>query len=322
MENMGLQREQQYGVLDVFSLSGTSAVDDIVVHMHNPFEDEEFMYMGPLNRSDTAWTAKQRAKHDVDNPRSIFLPLNIFLKIVNSMQLCYVSTIESDATYFEGEWKGESAGGNPTFVTWRKNPLYYISNHGNEAVTLTFVVKQKDQRHLKIPTEDTFYMQCGMILSQYSYLYPIPTFWVTGNNHKAIHKSLFLNSREVANTVTIPPQSLCYLVPSCMRKGEEASFLLAAYRMAHEDYSQITMRRLDIPDMDWRNPAYGNVQLQMRTKDRLDFYVDEETDVHILMHQTKPYVSQDGWRRHGGGLHGHVPVRRYGPQNCRRARSH
>ncbi|KPA73487.1 putative mitochondrial calpain-like cysteine peptidase [Leptomonas pyrrhocoris] len=291
VENMGLQREQQYGILDVFSLSGTSAVDDIVVHMHNPLEDDEFIYTGPLNRNDVAWTAKQRAKYDVDNPRSIFLPLNTFLRIVNSMQLCYVSTFEADATYFEDEWKGESAGGNPTFVTWRKNPLYYISNHGTEAVTLSFVVKQKDQRHLKGPEEETTYMQCGMILSQYSYLYPIPTFWVTGNNHKPIHKSLFLNSREVANSVTIPPQSLCYLVPSCMHKGEEAPFLLAVYRMAHENYSQITMRKLDIPKMDWRNPAYGNVELQMRTKDRLDFYVDEETDVHILMHQTKPYIS-------------------------------
>ncbi|CAM69030.1 putative calpain-like cysteine peptidase [Leishmania infantum JPCM5] len=291
VETMGLQREQQYGILDIFSLHGTSSLDDILVHMHNPFEDDEFLYSGPLNPNDSAWSEKQRVKYDVGNPRSIFLPLNVFLRIVNSMQLCYISTVASDATYFEDEWKGESAGGNPTYVTWRKNPLYYISNHGTEAVTLSFVVKQEDQRHRKGPEETATYKQCGMILSQYSYLYPIPTFWVTGNNHKPIHKSLFLNSREVASSVIVPPQSLCYLVPSCMHQGEEARFLLSAHRMVHEDYSNITIKKLTVPEMDWENPAAGTVQLQMRTKDRLDFYVDEPTDVHILLHQTKPYVS-------------------------------
>ncbi|KAK7201803.1 calpain-like cysteine peptidase [Novymonas esmeraldas] len=291
VETMGLQREQQYGILDIFSLHGTSGLDDIVVHLHNPFEDEEYLYKGPLNRTDTAWSDKQRAKHDVDNPRSIFLPLNIFLKIVNSMQLCYVHTVSSAATYFEDEWKGESAGGNPTFVSWRKNPLYYISNHGTEAVTLSFVVKQDDQRHRRSSDEETTYKQCGMILAQYSYLCPIPTFWVTGNNHKPIHKSLFLNSREVANSVTVPPQSLCYLVPSCMRAGEEAKFLLSAHRLAHQDYRNITMKRLSVPDMDWEHPVTGAVELQMRTKDRIDFYVDEPTDVHVLLHQTKSFTS-------------------------------
>ncbi|CBZ28144.1 putative calpain-like cysteine peptidase, partial [Leishmania mexicana MHOM/GT/2001/U1103] len=294
VETMGLQRDQQYGILNIFSLHGTSALDDIVIHMHNPFEDDEFRYTGPLNTQDSAWSEKQRVKYDVGNPRSIFLPLNIFLRIVNSMQLCYISTVVSDATYFEDEWKGESAGGNPKYVTWRKNPLYYISNHGTEAVTLSFVVKQEDQRHLKGPEEITTYKQCGMILSQCSYPYPIPTFWVTGNNHKHIHKSLLLNSREVASSVIVPPQSLCYLVPSCMHQGEEAKFLLSAHRMVHEDYSNVTMKKLTVPEMDWENPATGTVQLQMRTKDRLDFYVDEPADVHILLHQTKPYVSKSG----------------------------
>ncbi|CBZ12109.1 putative calpain-like cysteine peptidase [Leishmania major strain Friedlin] len=291
VETMGLQREQQYGVLEIFSLHGTSALDDIVIHLHNPFEDDEFLYSGPLNPNDSAWSEKQRVKYDVINPRSIFLPLNVFLRIVNSMQLCYISTVASDATYFEDEWKGESAGGNPTYVTWRKNPLYCISNHGTEAVTLSFVVKQEDQRHRKGPEETITYKQCGMILSQYSYLYPIPTFWVTGNNHKPIYKGLLLNSREVASSVIVPPQSLCYLVPSCIHQGEEAKFLLSAHRMVHEDYSNITMKKLTVPEMDWESPAVGTVQLQMRTKDRLDFYVDEPTDVHILLHQTKPYVS-------------------------------
>ncbi|KAH9593084.1 hypothetical protein LSM04_000173 [Trypanosoma melophagium] len=292
LEGMGLQREQQYGLLEVFSLTGTSSVQDIVVHLHNPFEDEEFLYKGPLNNKDAQWTPKLRAKYNVDDERSIFLPLNMFLKIVNSMQLCYISPLEADATYFDDEWKGETAGGNPTSVTWRKNPLYYVRNTGTEPVHLVAMIKQEDQRHKWTQQdEDLKYKQCGLIVVQYSYARPIVTYFVTGNNHRTIHKSLFLNSREVANAVTIPPGSLCYFVPSCMMKGAEAKFTIALYRMKQHDYSKFHFEKVSIPEMDWQNPTVKQIELQVRTKDRVDFYVEEATDVHVLMHQLKHFVS-------------------------------
>ncbi|ORC91630.1 calpain-like protein, partial [Trypanosoma theileri] len=292
IESMGLQREQQYGILEVFSLTGTSSVQDIVVHLHNPFEDEEFIYRGPLNSKDSQWTPKLRAKYNVDDERSIFLPLHLFLKFVNSMQLCYISPLEADATYFDDEWKGETAGGNPTSVTWRKNPLYYVRNTGTEPIQFVAMIKQEDQRHeWTQQDEDLKYKQCGLIVVQYSYARPILTYFVTGNNHKTIHKSLFLNSREVANAVTIPPGSLCYFVPSCMTKGAEAKFTVAIYRMKNYDYSNFHFEKVYIPLMDWEHATVRHVELQVRTKDRVDFYVEEATDVHVLMHQLKPYVS-------------------------------
>ncbi|CAM45491.2 putative calpain-like cysteine peptidase [Leishmania braziliensis MHOM/BR/75/M2904] len=213
---------------------------------------------------------------------------------MNSVQLCYITTVASDATYFEDEWKGESAGGNPTSVSWRKNPLYFVCNSGSTALEVVVIIKQEDQRRFMSLTEMTKYLQCGMVLIHYSYANPIPTFWVTGNNHKPIHKSLFLNSREVANTMTIPPNSLCYLVPSCMHKGVDGPFSLALYRMKDVDYSDLTITKLAIPSMNWSSPATKNVELCQKEKDRVDFYVDEATDVHILLHQTKPYVSKSG----------------------------
>ncbi|CAD2215393.1 Calpain family cysteine protease/Calpain large subunit, domain III, putative [Angomonas deanei] len=289
-DEMGIQTEQQYGILEIFSLTGSSQIDDIVIHLFNPFEDE--VYTGPLNPNDSIWTPKLKAKYDVTDSRSIFLPLVTFLKIINSMQVAFLPPIIlNEATYFDDAWKGETAGGNPTSSLWRKNPLYYVSNLGHEAVTFSFVIKQDDQRHLFGPEVDPTYKQCGMVLTQYTYPRPIPTKWVTGNNHKAIHKSLFLNSREVSNSVSIPPNSLCYLVPSCMDRGVEAQFTLAVYRMSNEDYSSITLRKLDLPEMNWEAPITVSVELQMRTKDRIDFYVDSETDVHILLHQKKPYKS-------------------------------
>ncbi|KAH9593132.1 Peptidase C2 [Trypanosoma melophagium] len=294
LEGMGLQREQQYGLLEVFSLTGTSSVQDIVVHLHNPFEDEEFLYKGPLNNKDAQWTPKLRAKYNVDDERSIFLPLNMFLKIVNSMQLCYISPLEADATYFDDEWKGETAGGNPTSVTWRKNPLYYVRNTGTEPVHLVAMIKQEDQRRFTSVDEQAKYLQCGMVMVQNTSPNIIPTYFITGNNHKPVHKSLFLNSREVANDLVVPANSLCYLVPSCMMKGATGAFTLALYRMNGENYSSLTIKKLSIPESDWIHPAEQDVVLEMREKDRVDFYVDQQTDIHILMHQEKPYVSKTG----------------------------
>ncbi|RHW67956.1 calpain [Trypanosoma brucei equiperdum] len=294
LESMGLQSEQQYGILEIFSLTGTSSVSDIVIHLYNPFEDEEFTYKGPLNSKDTEWTPKLREKYNVDDTHSIFLPLHVALKIVNSVQLCYISPIDGDATYFDDEWKGETAGGNPTSVTWRKNPLYCVRNAGINPVELVVVIKQKDQRRYMSPEERTMYLQCGIVVVQSTTVTQIPTYFVTGNNHKAIHKSLFLNSREVSSFVRIPPNSLCYLVPSCMKKGAESAFTLALYRVKLQDYSNILIKKLEVPSMDWGHCAIGKVTLETKVKERVDFFVDCPTDIHILMHQEKPFVNKVG----------------------------
>ncbi|CCD16176.1 unnamed protein product, partial [Trypanosoma congolense IL3000] len=293
LESMGLQNDQQYGILEIFSLTGTSSVSDIVIRLHNPFEDEEFIYKGPLNSKDTEWTPKLRERHNVDDERSIFLPLHVALKVVNSMQLCYASPIDGDATYFEDEWKGESAGGNPTSVTWRKNPLYCVRNTGISPVELVAMVKQEDRRQCWSPEEDELkYLQCGIVVVQNVSPAQIETYFVTGNNHKTIHKSLFLNSREVTSPITIPPNSLCYLVPSCMKKGCGGSFTLALYRIKHQDYSSLKIGKVSLPDIYWTHSAYQRAMLEMKKKVRVDFYVDVPTEVHILMHQEKPFTSK------------------------------
>ncbi|RNE94797.1 calpain-like cysteine peptidase, partial [Trypanosoma cruzi] len=167
-----------------------------------------------------------------------------------------------------------------------------MKNLGKESVSFVAIIKQEDQRRLwTLEDEDLSYQQCGIVVCQYTYAQKVPTYFVTGNNHKPIYKSLFLNSREVANAVTVPPNSLCYLVPSCMSKGSESKFTIALYRMKHQDYTNFHVGKLSVPDMMWDRPIEARIQLQMRTKDRVDFYVDQETDVHILMHQLKSYVS-------------------------------
>ncbi|CBZ08798.1 putative cysteine peptidase, Clan CA, family C2 [Leishmania infantum JPCM5] len=294
LESIGMQSEQQYAILGIFSLTGSSALDDIVIHLHNPFEDDEYEYSGPLNKNDSKWTAKLRQQYPVDDRYSIFIPLKLFLKSVNSIQHCFMRTIDAVSQTYSAAWKSESAGGNPTSVLWRKNPLFLVRNSGPAEVKIVTMIQQEDQRRFSDPDSDTTYAQCGVVVTRFTYQHPIPTFYVTGNSHKTIFKGLFLNSRDVSNVFTIPGHSMCYLVPCTMQKGVEASFQLSLYHLKDQDYSQLSVEQLTIPGMNWAGPATKDIELCQKKKDRADFYVDEGTDIHILTHQTKPYVSKSG----------------------------
>ncbi|CBZ28146.1 putative calpain-like cysteine peptidase [Leishmania mexicana MHOM/GT/2001/U1103] len=294
LESIGMQSEQQYAILGIFSLTGASALDDIVIHLHNPFEDDEYEYSGPLNKKDSKWPAKLRQQYPVDDRYSIFIPLKLLLKSLNSIQYCLMRTVEAVSQTYRAAWKGESAGGNPTSVLWRKNPFFLVRNSGPTDIKIVTMVQQEDHRRFSDPDSDATYVQCGVVVTRFTYQHPIPTFYVTGNSHKTTFKGLFLNSREVANIIMIPAHSMCYLVPSCMHKGAEASFQLSLYHFKDQDYSQLSVEQLAIPGMNWASPATKDIELCHKKKDRVDFYVDEGTDIHILVHQTKPYVSKSG----------------------------
>ncbi|GET89694.1 calpain-like cysteine peptidase, putative [Leishmania tarentolae] len=294
LERLGMQSEQQYSILGIFSLTGDWSLDDVVVHLYNPFEDEEYQYKGPLNKEDAKWTDKLRQQYPVDDRSSIFFPLKYFLKHMNSIQYCFMNTIGSLAQVFSSEWKGESAGGNPTYVTWRKNPLFLVQNKGSTDIEIVTMLQQEDQRRSFDLEEGLSYIQSGVVVTRLNYQHAIPTFWVTGNSHKTVFKGLFLNSREVTNKVTIPANSLCYLVPCTVKRETEARFQLSLYHLKNHDYSELSVEPLSIPSMNWASPARKDVMLCQKEKERVDFYVDEGTDIHIIMHQTKPYVSKCG----------------------------
>ncbi|KPI83600.1 putative calpain-like cysteine peptidase putative cysteine peptidase Clan CA family C2, partial [Leptomonas seymouri] len=247
LEAIGMQSEQQYTILEIFSLTGSSTLDDILVHLHNPFEDEEFEYSGPMNKNDSKWTPKLRKQYPVDDRHSIFIPLKSFIKLANSIQLCFMRTLEEDAQYFNSEWRGESAGGNPIYITWRKNPIFCLRNDDSTPVKVVVMLQQDDQRRTVNVGAGSSYLQCGLVVVRPSYLNPTPTFWVTGNNHKTVFKSLYLNSREVANVFTIPANSMCFMLPSTLQPSLEAPFSLAVYRFKKEKYSGFSVRKLEIP---------------------------------------------------------------------------
>lgn len=294
LEQYGIQSDQQYSILNIFTLKdGSTSLSDIVVLLYNPFEDEQ--YCGPLCASDSFWTPELKSKFpSVNDPHLIHVPFANFLRWSSYFQQCFMRKVENDATYFSDEWRGATAGGGPSYVSWRENPMYIVRNTGTSPISMIVCLKQEDQRRFTHPDETTKYVQCGVVLSQCVMGQPIPTRWVTGNNHRPIHKSLFLNSREVTSVLSIPPGSTCYLVPSAMNKGTEARFLLALYRFKFEDYSNLSLCKLAIPGIQWNSPVSKSLEVNENEKKRVDFTVSQPCDVHFLLHQTRPYITKSG----------------------------
>ncbi|EPY26838.1 calpain-like cysteine peptidase, partial [Strigomonas culicis] len=295
LEAVGMQSEQQYGVLDIFSRTGTSSVEDVVVHLYNPYEEEEYEYSGPLGPTDPLWTPAQRKKYQVDNPRSIFLPLPFFITSMNSLQLCYMSTLNEQASFsFPAEWRGETAGGNPKFSSWRHNPLFCVRNPAGHGIDVVMSIQQPDQRSEMPPDATPEYVQCGLIVVRHIYGDPIPTLFVTSNNHETVRRSLFLNSREVTDTVTIPANSLCYIVPCCMHKESEGAFTLRVTALKGADASGLTVERVVLPHLNYEDALVQHLLLREGERERVDFYVEDGTEVHILLRQDKPFTGPQG----------------------------
>ncbi|CAD2213171.1 Calpain family cysteine protease/Calpain large subunit, domain III, putative [Angomonas deanei] len=298
LESMGVQSNQQYTILEIFSRTGSSAIEDLFVRLYNPYEEKEYEYVGPLNARDASWTDAERKKFTIDNASKTFcVPLLTFIKVVNSIQLCYMKTLDMTTSWsFDSAWKGASAGGSPIYSTWRNNPVYLVRNTGNHAVDIVITISQVDRVETQNEDGETElrYLQCGITVSRYVYPKPIPTRFITGNNHKSIRRSLFLNSREVVDSATIPANSLCYIVPCCMQRGAEGAFTLHVNTFNNSNADALQIEKLDIPGYNWNSPLTFSIEMQEKLRDRLDFFVEDETVAHVLVRQEKPYTGPYG----------------------------
>ncbi|RNC37214.1 calpain cysteine peptidase, partial [Trypanosoma cruzi] len=115
----------------------------------------------------------------------------------------------------------------------------------------------------------------------------IPTYLLTANNHQMIHKGLYMDFREVANRIVIPPNFFGYLVPGAMFH-EQGRFLLSYWYTNVDDEKRLSITRLKV-DVARHLPAIAHVTLESQQRKRVDFIVDTTTDAHILLRQEKPY---------------------------------
>ncbi|RNF08417.1 putative calpain-like cysteine peptidase, partial [Trypanosoma cruzi] len=293
-ELVGLQGDQTYGILSVISTrnSVNPELSDLLVMIYNPFV--EAAYTGPMNKGDSCWTSELRSILAPERQDVIYMPVSVFCSAFLSIQQVHIKGLLVPSWHFNSEWGEGTNGGNPTLVTWRENPLYVVRNNSEEPLQIMAMIGQPDQRHKLhlLPQQELDYIQCGLVLSQCTSSSHLATYLVTGNNHRIVHKGLFIDSRESANLVTVPPKSLSYLVPSAMFR-DKSKFLLSYWYQKPADEKQMKLVRLNV-DVARHLPAIEHLELRSREKDRVDFLVDVPTDIHILLQQEKPFRSPNG----------------------------
>ncbi|RNE98728.1 putative calpain-like cysteine peptidase, partial [Trypanosoma conorhini] len=287
--NTGIQENQAYGVLAVVSpfKSSDITLSDLFVKLSNPFV--EAVYTGPMNNEDVRWTDELRVTYTPERRDTMYVPVTMFLETFSSLEKVLLGGVALPGWHFNSEWGEGTNGGNPTLVTWRENPLYVVRNTSDEPLQIMAMVGQPDQRHKLhlMPQQELNYIQCGLVLSQSTDTTMIPTYLLTANNHRMVHKGLYMDFREVVNRIVVPPNFFGYLVPGAMFH-EQGKFLLSYWYQNPGDEKPLTFTRLKV-DVARHLPAIAHVVLEHQQKRRVDFVVDTPTDVHILLRQEKPY---------------------------------
>ena len=286
-KSVGLLDGQSYGVLGVHSLKQAPAtkVDDLVVRLYNPFED--VIYSGPFHLADKKWTPELKAR--LQPTRNVFfMPLAMFLKHFVAMDVCIFKGLNAPASrIFSSEWKGDE--GNPTFSSFRKNPKFVVCNMSSESIDMVVMLSQRD-RHAKSSDDHGGkllpYNSIGLTMLQADFPEAIRTPHVTLNNHKVVFQGLFVGVRDVCNKMTVPPSSLCYLVPSSKSPIQERFSLLVFEQGGHAP-GVITIEPLEPNLLDLLHPAVERLVLTGKDAKRLDFVADCATDLHVLLTQPR-----------------------------------
>ncbi|CCW61011.1 unnamed protein product [Phytomonas sp. EM1] len=221
------------------------------------------------------------------------MPVPAFCEVFHSLQQLYVEGPLDSYFSFNSEWGDTTSGGNPMLTTWRENPLYLVRNRADEPVQIIGMIRQPDKRSQlhRQTSQELNYIQCGLILVKSIGQERIPTYLVTPNNHITVHKGLFFNSREVANIITVPASSMCYLVPTTMMHGK-GKFILSYWILNHDNADALSIERVNVK-VARHLPAISHIDL-CTGKERVDFKVDVPTDVHILLKQERAFKMDVG----------------------------
>ncbi|KPI83073.1 putative calpain-like cysteine peptidase putative cysteine peptidase Clan CA family C2 [Leptomonas seymouri] len=279
---LGVISQQFYGVLDILPTTAQpQTIADIVIQLHNPYTENT--YSGPMaNKGDRRWSMPQLQSYQPSR-NTIYVPADAFIANFFTLSQAHLRGLMEPCWNFNSEWGEGTNGGNPSLLTWRENPLYVVRNDSDEPVEIVGMIRQPDKRHHFHLLAELNYVCCDLLLAQSTENSSIPTYLVTHNNHRIVHKGVFLNYREVTNFISIPANSLCYLVPTAMYH-EKSIFMLSYWYKQPADARAVNITRLKT-SVARDLPAVRHVTMRAGGKERVDFLVDLSTDAHILLSQ-------------------------------------
>ena len=297
-KNVGLETDSPVAVLDIASLplaEGAAArtLQDILIKVYAPTQaivPEDQQYKGPMHRADPKWTdaLKESLHLEADQVAVLWMPVDYFVKCFTGLYLGFMDGYScARAHVFTEEWTEQTAGGNPSFATWRKNPQWIVTNLTTAPVPALVRIEQEDQRHTT--AVKLCYAQTGFTVVKHAQEpHGIRTHLLTGNTHPTIQKGVFTNLREACSYVEFPANATAYLVPCTFQPGIKAKFILSVFtqneasRAIEEKQLTIEKSSLDALGLAPR-PLLVRRKMQDSKKETVEFSVDRRCAVHILL---------------------------------------
>ena len=283
----GLETDHGYAVLEVKAVNGGESVEDVFMRLHNPFAEG-----GAYNGDDEVPADLPTNKRAGGQKNDFWVSVATILEITETLLVCRIKGVEDHPFINEAKWEGVTAGGPPSSVSWRNNPIYTFHNKTGKDIKAMVILKQRDQRHGKKGPEASGrqwrYLQCGLVCVRNDQADTglIPTPFITNNLCKAFHRGVYLNQREVCDAVTFTAKSLSYIVPSALEKGEEGEFLLAVYVPQGTNSKDISVSRLHC-NADHAYPLRRPITVPVKGKGFTDLVLHADSEVHCLLRQHK-----------------------------------
>nr|CAJ2475112.1 unnamed protein product [Leishmania braziliensis] len=280
----GIHRHCHYAVFDVIeTVPGSNDPSDVVVKIHNCYRDAP-EYHGPLAKGDSDWTPKLRSVCKADpesEPEFLYVPQPVFLRNFSSMQRCHVNC--GDRLTVSGEWTGACSGGNPTYTTFRRNPMYLVQNNSNRNVTVLAELRHSAPVYYDAHNLGVYHLTALALLrpdSNAQLVAPLLAY----NTHKFLQKGLLTDAREVCVEMELPANSTCYLIPYTKKKACFGKYQLSVYPQDNP-VNLTTLRPIDETHSCLTKDVL--VQPGTGTSVRVDLVVSSPCDVHALLHQNK-----------------------------------
>jgi len=242
---LGLQARHAYTITKVVEVRSKRGRNSIpLIRMRNPHGNSR-EWKGAWSDKDSEWmslsdSVKRELGLTFDDDGEFYMNFNLdFLKYFGEVEIVHktpTSMMEQQSSsrkyeviYFQGAWRGETAGGcgNDTIRNFLKNPQYMFSltdpdPHDDKMtcpVIISLAQKVKERKTEHAIGFRIYQVPPGVSQIDIDYV---------GRNQPMGKTDQYINLREVSKRFQFPPGNYC-VIPTTFARGDEGEFLVRTF---------------------------------------------------------------------------------------------
>eukprot|EP00092_Neocalanus_flemingeri_P057334 GFUD01068124.1.p1 GENE.GFUD01068124.1~~GFUD01068124.1.p1 ORF type:complete len:866 (-),score=218.50 GFUD01068124.1:2289-4886(-) len=242
---LGLQARHAYTITKVIEVRSKRGKNTIpLIRMRNPHGNSK-EWKGAWSDQDAEWrNLSDSVKHELgltfDDDGEFYMNFNLdFLKYFGEVEIVHktpASMMEQQSSsrkyeviYFQGAWRGETAGGcgNDTIRNFVKNPQYMFSltdpDPYDDKMTCPIIISLA-QKVKERKTEHAI----GFRIYQVPQGVSVIDVDFVSRNQPMGKTDQYINLREVSKRFQFPPGNYC-VIPTTFSRGDEGEFLLRTF---------------------------------------------------------------------------------------------